>query len=55
MLRGCSVTATESSRGMQCVPQWLTANVRPGGAPPDSENLNLDLARLDVSGHGERS
>ena len=41
--------------GMECVPQWLTANVRPGGAPPDSENLNLDLARLDLSGHGERS
>ena len=40
---------------MECVRQWLTANVRPGGAPPDSENLNLDLARLDVSGHGERS
>src|SRR5262249_11284101 len=38
--------------GMECAPQWLTANVRPGGAPPDSENLSLDLARLDLSGHG---
>jgi hypothetical protein len=35
--------------GMECVPRWLTANVRPGGAPPDGESLNLDLARLDLS------
>jgi hypothetical protein len=35
--------------GMERVPQWLTANVRPGGAPPDRESLNLDLARLDLS------
>jgi hypothetical protein len=30
---------------MECVPQWLSANVRPGGAPSDGESLNLDLAR----------
>jgi hypothetical protein len=34
--------------GMERVPQWVTANVRPGGAPPDTESLNLDLARLDL-------
>ena len=38
--------------GMERVPEWLTANVRPGGAPPDSESLNLDLARLDLSCRG---
>jgi hypothetical protein len=36
------------------VPEWLTANVRPAGAPPDSETLNLDLARLDLA-CGDRS
>lgn len=35
--------------GLECVPEWLTANVRPGGPPPDGESLNLDLARLDLS------
>jgi hypothetical protein len=35
--------------GMECVPEWLTANVRPGGPPPDSESLSLDLALLDLS------
>jgi hypothetical protein len=35
--------------GAEYVPQWLIANVRPGGAPPDDESLNLDLARLDLS------
>jgi hypothetical protein len=35
--------------GLECVPEWLTANVRPRGAPPDSESLTLDLARLDLS------
>jgi len=35
--------------GAECVPQWLTANVRPGGPPPDSESLHLDLARLDLA------
>jgi hypothetical protein len=30
-------------------PEWLTANVRPSGPPPDSESLSLDLARLDLS------
>jgi hypothetical protein len=38
--------------GAGYVPQWLTANVRPGGAPPDGESLNLDLARLDLSCQG---
>jgi hypothetical protein len=38
--------------GMECVPQWLTANVRPGGAPPEDESLNLNLARLVRSCHG---
>ena len=38
--------------GMECVPEWLTANVRPGGPPPDAESLNLDLARLDLSCRG---
>jgi hypothetical protein len=41
--------------GMESVPQWLTANVRPGGPPPDSESLNLDLARLNLSCRGDRS
>jgi hypothetical protein len=41
--------------GMECIPQWLTANVRPGGPPPDSQSLNLDLARLDLSCRGDRS
>ena len=40
--------------GVECAPEWLTANVRPGGVPPDSESLNLDLARLDLSCRGER-
>ena len=35
--------------GAECVPRWLTANVRRRGAPPDGESLNLDLARLDLS------
>jgi hypothetical protein len=35
--------------GLECVPEWLTANTRPGGAPPDTESLTLDLARLDLS------
>lgn len=39
--------------GAECVPQWLTANVRPGGAPPDGASLSLDLARLDLSCQGE--
>jgi hypothetical protein len=38
--------------GVECVPQWLTANVRPGGPPPDSQSLNLDLARLDLPSRG---
>jgi hypothetical protein len=38
-----------SVSGVECVPQWLTANVRPSGPPPDSARLNLDLARLDLS------
>jgi hypothetical protein len=41
--------------GLECVPEWLTANVRPGGPPPDSESLNLDLARLDLLRGGNRS
>jgi len=41
--------------GMECVPQWLIANVRPGGPPPDSQSLNLDLGRLDLSCRGDRS
>jgi hypothetical protein len=41
--------------GLECVPEWLTANVRPGGAPPDSESLTLDLARLDLSCRGGQS
>jgi hypothetical protein len=40
--------------GMECVPEWLNANVRPGGPPPDGESLNLDLASLDLSGRGNR-
>lgn len=40
--------------GAESVPQWLTANVRPGGAPPDDENLNLDLTRLDLSCQGTK-
>ena len=39
----------------ECVPEWLTANVRPGGPPPDRESLNLDLARLGLSCRGDRS
>jgi hypothetical protein len=35
--------------GLELAPEWLTANVRPGGPPPDSESLSLDLARLDLS------
>jgi hypothetical protein len=42
-------------RGLECVPEWLTANVRPGGPPPGSESLNLDLARLDLSCRGDRT
>jgi hypothetical protein len=41
--------------GMESVPQWLTANARPGGPPPDSESLNLDLARLNLSCRGTES
>jgi hypothetical protein len=41
--------------GMENVPQWVTANVRPGGPPPDSESLNLDLARLNLSCRRDRS
>ena len=41
--------------GAECVPQWLTANVRLGGAPPDDENLNLDLTRLDLSCQGTKA
>jgi hypothetical protein len=41
--------------GMECVPRWLTENVRPGGAPPDDKSLNLDLARLDLSWQRGRS
>ena len=41
--------------GAECVPEWLTANVRPGGPPPDRESLNLDLARLGLSCRGDRS
>ena len=41
--------------GVECAPEWLTANVRPGGVPPDSESLNLDLARLDLSCRGDRN
>ena len=41
--------------GAECVPEWLTANARPSGPPPDSESLNLDLARLDLSRRGDRS
>lgn len=41
--------------GAECVPEWLTGNVRPGGPPPDSQSLNLDLARLDLSRWGDRS
>jgi len=26
----------------------VTANVRPGGGPPDGEGLSLDLARLNL-------
>jgi hypothetical protein len=37
----------------ECVPRWLTANVRPGGAPPDGECLSLDLSRLDLSRQGD--
>jgi hypothetical protein len=33
--------------GADCAPEWLTATVRPGGPPPESESLSLDLARLD--------
>jgi hypothetical protein len=32
----------------------LTANVRPGGAPPDGECLSLDLSRFDLSCQGAR-
>jgi hypothetical protein len=38
--------------GLECVPEWLTANLRPRGAPPDSEARTLDLARLDLSCRG---
>src|SRR5262249_35002194 len=41
--------------GMECVPQWLTANARPGGPPPDNASLTLDLARLDPPSRGGRS
>jgi len=41
--------------GMECVPQWLTANARPGGPPPDNASLTLDLARLDLPSRGGRS
>ena len=40
--------------GAECVPEWLTANVPPGGAPPDGESLNLELARLDLSCRGDQ-
>jgi hypothetical protein len=40
--------------GQERVPEWLTANVRPGGPPPYGESLNLDLARLDLSCRCER-
>ena len=40
--------------GMECAPGWLTANRRPGGPPPDDESLDLDLARLNLSGHGNQ-
>jgi hypothetical protein len=38
--------------GPECVPEWLTGNVRPSGPPPDSQSLNLDLERLDLSRRG---
>ena len=41
--------------GAECVPEWLTGNVRPSGPPPDSESLNLDLERLDLPHRGDRS
>jgi hypothetical protein len=41
--------------GMECAPQWLIANVRPGGPPPDSQSLNLDLGRLDLSCRGDQN
>jgi len=34
--------------GVECIPEWVTANVRPGGGPPDGEGLSLDLARLNL-------
>jgi hypothetical protein len=34
--------------GVERAPQWVTANLRPAEAPPDSESLSLDLARLDL-------
>jgi hypothetical protein len=45
MLRECYGVPV---RGVECVPEWLVGNVRPGGPPPDGERLNLDLARLDL-------
>lgn len=41
--------------GVEGVPEWLTGNVLPAGAPPDSESLNLDLARLDLACREDRS
>ena len=41
--------------GAECIPEWLTANERLSGPPPDSASLNLDLARLDLSRRGDRS
>jgi len=34
--------------GVECIPEWVTANVRPGGGPPDGEGVSLDLARLNL-------
>jgi hypothetical protein len=40
---------------MSAFPEWLTANVRYGGPPPDNDSLNLDLARLDLSCRGAQA
>jgi hypothetical protein len=33
---------------MDVVPQWVTANDRRGGGPPDDADLKLDLERLGL-------
>jgi hypothetical protein len=37
--------------GMDLVPQWVTANERQQGGPPEDADFHLDLGRLGMSGH----